>query len=794
MGLGKKYDPAEREAYWKEYWERERVYAYEEPAEGRKRIFSIDTPPPTVSGRMHIGHAYSYSQMDFIARYKRMRGYAVFYPFGTDDNGLATERLVERLKNVRGVSMPRDEFVRLCRETVDDLRPEFVEDWKRIGISADYTLFYSTINPDVIRISQKYFLDLVKKGRVYRKESPILYCPHCRTAIAQVELEDKERESRMVTITFHTTDGHAFPIGTTRPELLPSVVAVFIHPEHPRARELVGKKAVVPLFEQEVPIIADEDVSLEKGTGIVMCATFGDQKDIEWYKQHELPLRISIGKDGRMTELAGPYAGLSVEEAREQIIKDLREKGLVEKEETVRQVVNVHERCGTPIEILHGKQWFIRVLDMKDELKKAGEAFEWHPAWMKSRYDNWVDGLKWDWCISRQRFFGVPFPVWYDKETGEPVYAREDQLPVDPLVDLPEGYTRDQLEPERDVMDTWATSSLTPQIAIELFTGGKYDTYYPETLRPQAHDIISFWLFNTVVRGLIHQQHVPWEHVMISGWVLDPKGRKMSKSKGNVIHPQEVIKEYSADALRYAAAGSKLGEDTPFQWKDVQTGMRTVTKLYNAARFAIMHLEKGRLEEGARHPVDRWILHRAAIARREYIREMDAYKYSHARRIADEYFWHELTEYYIEFVKYRLYDEDDAHARWTLREALFTALQLYAPFMPFITEEVYHAYPFGGEKSIHLTRLEGKPEWVDEAAGVFGDRLKRAVSLLRKAKSEAGKSMKAPVKKAVILLKDVVDEAIPLEEVAREAARIMHVEEITIQQGDEDKLEEIVWA
>ncbi len=795
MVLGKTYVPQEREAYWQDWWEKEGIYHYAPPEDmdggKRKRIFSIDTPPPTVSGKMHIGHAYSYSQMDFIARYKRMRGYHVFYPFGTDDNGLATERLVERLKQVRGVSMPRDEFVKLCRETVDGLRPEFVRDWKRIGISADYQLFYSTINPDVIRISQKYFLDLVRKDRVYRKESPILYCPHCRTAIAQVELEDKEREGIMYTLTFTIRDGQVVPIGTTRPELLSSVVAVFIHPKHPRVKDLVGRKAVVPLFKQEVPIIADESVSLEKGTGIVMCATFGDQKDIEWYKQYGLPLRMSIGMDGRMTRLAGAYAGLTVEEARKKIIADLREAGLIEAEKPVRQVVNVHERCGTPIEILHGKQWFIRILDLKEDLRKAGESFAWHPAWMKNRYDNWVDGLKWDWCISRQRFFGVPFPVWYDTKTGEPIYAKEEQLPVDPLIDLPEGYTREEVEPERDVMDTWATSSLTPQIAIELFADGDFATYFPETLRPQAHDIISFWLFNTVVRGLIHQQQVPWEHVMISGWVLDPKGRKMSKSKGNVIHPQEVIKEYGADALRYAAAGSKLGEDVPFQWKDVQTGLRTVTKLYNAARFALMHLEKGRLEEGAVHPTDVWILHEAADAVRKYVEAMDAFSYSQARRIADDYFWHIFTEYYIEFVKHRLYDKNDPHARWTLREALFIALQVYAPFIPFITEEIYHAYPFRVEKSIHLTRLEEKPSWLNPTIAVYGRFLTQAISLLRKAKSEAGRSMRAPVRHARLVLPNLgggYDKTIE-----EEIRAIMHVKSIIIEKGDDVRLDEITW-
>ncbi len=755
VDIPKRYNPEEREKFWKEFWDKNKIFKYED-VEDKSKIFKIDTPPPTVSGKMHVGHSYSYSQMDFIARYKRMKGFSLFYPFGTDDNGLATERLVEKINNVKGTNMERYEFIELCRKTVDSLREDFVDDWKKIGVSADYNMFYSTINEDVIRISQKYFLDLVKKGKVYRKENPTLFCPNCKTAIAQVELEDLERKSVMNYINFETEDGSKFTIGTTRPELLSSCVAVFINPEHEDADKLAGKKAKVPLFDLEVPIIKDKGALLDKGTGIVMCCTFGDQKDIEWYKQYNLPLRISLNENGTLNSLAGKYEGLKVKEARQKILEDLKSKNLLVKQEEVSQVVNVHERCSTEIEILHSKQWFVKVLDIKEELLKAGSEFKWHPEHMKNRYDNWVKSLKWDWCISRQRFFGVPFPVWYD-ENDNPVFASEEELPVDPLKDKPKSYKGnvESLKPETDVMDTWATSSLTPIIAVELFGNKNFDKYYPFDLRPQAHDIISFWLFNTVVRSLIHKNVVPWNNVTISGWVLDPKGRKMSKSKGNVINPQDVIKKYSSDALRYAASIVKLGDDAPFQEKDVQTGYKTANKIFNAVKFSVSFLKDKKeflnLEE--ENFVDKWILTKLSKTIREYEESFEEFDYSNARRKIDEFFWKYYTDNYIEFIKHRLYEEKDKNVYKTLFETTKKVIQLYAPFMPFVTEEVYHYYNFDDKNSVHKTILQNDiKEYSFEEK--LGDLLMTLIIELRKNKSQNKKSMKAKIKSVILNLKE----------------------------------------
>ncbi|MEM4397877.1 MAG: valine--tRNA ligase, partial [Candidatus Woesearchaeota archaeon] len=595
------YNPKESEQKWQKYWQENNIYSFDANDETRE-LFVIDTPPPTVSGKMHLGHAFSYSQQDFIARYQRMKGKNVFYPFGTDDNGLATERLIEKMKNVKAVKMKRSDFIKLCLDTLEEIRPDFVQDWKNIGMSCDFDLFYSTINDHCRKLSQKSFVDLYKKGREYRKESPTIWCPECQTAIAQVELEDKELDSTFNDIVFKIVDEknnfvENLIIATTRPELLSSCVAVFVHPDDDRYKKYIGKKAKVPLFEHIVPIIADERVSMDKGTGCVMCCTFGDQTDIEWYKAYNLPLRVSITKDGRMTELSGKYKDMKIVDARKEIINDLKNSGLLINQKQIKHNVNVHERCGTPIEILNTKQWFIKYLDLKEDFKKAGLQLKWYPDFMKSRLINWIDGLQWDWCISRQRFFGVPFPVWYCSKCDYEVIADEKNLPVDPietkcpLEKCPRCNSNDFV-PEKDVLDTWATSSITPILAIELVKGTKnYEKLFPMDLRPQAHDIITFWLFNTLVKSQLHRNKNPWKNVMISGWALDPHGKKMSKSKGNVIAPQEMIEKYSADSLRFWAAGSKLGDDLPFQEKDLVTGKKMITKMWNASKFVLMHLK-----------------------------------------------------------------------------------------------------------------------------------------------------------------------------------------------------------
>ena len=435
MDMPKKYDFKEVEPRLMKSWEGEGIYRFQ--VDSKKKIYSVDIPPPTISGRLHMGHAYGDSQQDFFVRYKRMKGFNVLNPFGTDNNGLPTLRLIEKEKNVDSNSMSRKEFIELCNKTIsEEFIPQFIDDAKRLGISADWNLFYSTIDPRSRRISQESFIDLYEKGREYRADAPALWCTECKTTIAQVELEDKEFSSYFNDIKFEV-DGGELVIATTRPELLSACVAVFYNPSDKRYKKLKGKKARVPLFDFEVPIMEDEKVDIEKGTGIVMCCTFGDQTDMEWQKKYKLPIKEAISRDGKLTEISGKYAGLKINEARKKIIEDLKEKEILIKQKKINHAVNTHERCGYPIEIMTSKQWFIKYLDLKEDMVKWGEEIKWYPSYMKNRYDNWIKGLQWDWSISRQIPFGIPFPVWYCEKCSEIILADKDQLPVDPLTDRP---------------------------------------------------------------------------------------------------------------------------------------------------------------------------------------------------------------------------------------------------------------------------------------------------------------------------------------------------------------------
>ncbi len=746
----KEYNIKEIEKKIKNFWEQEKIYKFD--AGSKKPIYSIDTPPPTLSGEMHIGHACSYSQQDFIVRYKRMKGYNIFYPFGTDDNGLPTERLVEKRKGVKSKEMPRTEFIKLCLEFLKQERPKFAQDWKNIGISCDWDLIYSTIDAHSRKISQWSFLDLYKKGRIYRKDAPAMFCPECRTGVAQVEVKDKEINSTFVDIIFKI-DNKNIIISTTRPELLPACVAVFYHPKDKRYN-FKGKKAIVPLFNFEVPILEDKRVDMKKGTGIVMCCTFGDQTDMEWQKAYNLPIKIAIDEKGQMTEIAGKYKGLSIKKAREEIIKDLKKKKLLLKEKPIKHFVNVHERCETEIEFIKSKQWFVKYLDLKKELLKWGGELNWFPKYIRHRYDNWVKGLQWDWLISNQRHFGVPFPVWYCKNCNEVILAKEEQLPVDPLKNkppisqCPKCGSKDFI-PEKDVLNTWFTSSMTPQIAVQLANEEIQKKLFPMSLRPQAHDIISFWLFNTLLKSRLHFKKNPWKDVIISGFVK-LEGEKMSKSKGNIIRPQEVIEEYGADALRYWAASSKLGEDFNYQEKDVITGKKFITKIINAAKFIFINIKDPEYKIKL-YETDRLFLNQLNNLIKEATKNFDSYNYWRAKSEVDNFFWNIFCDNYLELVKARVYngnDEEKKSAYYTLYNSFLAILKLLAPFTPFITEYIYQNYYKKNEKikSIHLTKWPKtfKIKEKKDDKKTF-DLLIGIISKVRKEKSLAKKSMKSKI-------------------------------------------------
>ena len=587
--MANNYDFIQVEEKLKKFWEDNHIYKFDF-TRVNKNVYAIDTPPPYLSGKMHIGHTFSYSQQDFIARFRRMNG-TVFYPFGTDDNGLPTERYVEKENKLKSKSMSRAEFIELCLKTLKEMTPRFIQDYKDLGISCDYDIYYSTINKETQKVSQKHFIDLLNKKRIYKKEFPTLWCPDCQTTIAQAELEDKEENSLFLTLKFKI-DNNDLLIATTRPELLGACVAVFVNPKDKRYKDLVGKNVKVPLFNFEVPIIADESADMEKGTGVLMVCSYGDKYDVEAINRHKLEPRLILGKDGKINQ--GEYKELDVQEARKKSLEDLKKKNLIKEQKEISHIVNVHDKCGCAIEFITTEQWFIKILDIKKKLIEQGKKINWYPEFMFKRYENWVNGLEWDWSISRERHFGIPIPVWECKKCKEIILPKEKELPVDPLqIKNTCPKCGEVAKGEEKVLDTWATSSLTPQIASNLINK---KVNIPFSLRPQAHDIIRTWAFYTITRAYLHEDKLPWKDIMVSGYVT-LGGEKMSKSKGNVIDPRKTLKECGADALRFAAASSKLGNDLDYQEKDLVTGKKFITKLWNASRFVFMNLEDYNGEE-----------------------------------------------------------------------------------------------------------------------------------------------------------------------------------------------------
>lgn len=715
MGLPQRYQAAETERRWQLAWAAARLYEFD-PHDPRP-LFAIDTPPPTVSGEIHIGHVYSYVQAEAMARFWRMQGYNVYYPFGFDDNGLPTERYVEQSRGVRARDLRRGEFIEMCLATSQAVEDRFEQFWKQLGFSVDWRLRYSTIDPQARRIAQWSFLDLYRKGRVYRAQAPNPWCAECQTAIAQAEMDDAERDTTFYTLGFGladdrrpTTDdqqptttieadggrwsaigGRTLSIATTRPELLPACVAVFVHPADARYAELIGRQARVPLFGRGVPILADAAVDPQKGTGAVMCCTFGDATDVAWWKAHSLPLIPLLTRAGRLGPDGGAYAGLTLAEARRSILAELHEQGLLLGQQASRQSVRIHDRCKTPLEILETSQWFIRVIDAKEALLAAGRAITWHPAHMQARYEHWVANLGWDWCISRQRFYGVPFPAWHCDACGAVVLASEAQLPIDPSDAAPPracdcGNTN--LRPDADVMDTWATSSVSPQIAAlrwEDIAGqrqaepigerARATALRPMQLRPQAHDIIRTWAFYTIVKSHYHFGALPWETLMISGHGLDPSGRSIHKSLGNApIAPGALIARHGADAVRYWTCNGSVGADQSIDEATMKQGARLITKLWNAARFIELQIEDCGLRidetnlqsesynlQWSDRALLSWLQQLVARATASF----RAYEYAAALEATERFFWNTFCDNYLEWAKGRLYDGSPAES--TLR-------------------------------------------------------------------------------------------------------------------------------
>ncbi len=827
------YDHKAREKHWQEHWVAAGTYHFHDDLP-REQTFVIDTPPPTVSGVLHMGHIFSYTQADFVARYQRMSGKDVFYPMGFDDNGLPTERLVEKTKNVRGNSMPRADFVALCREVVKDAEEEFRHLFKSAALSVDWRQEYQTISDEVQKLSQASFLDLLKKGEAYRDFRPTYWDWVDQTAIAQAEIENKEMPGVMNEIEFELTPSplvgegwgegklstheivetapspRPLPQGerekiiimTTRPELLGACVAVMYHPEDPNAAKYKGKHAITPLFGVKVPMIADEAVEREKGTGLVMCCTFGDDTDKEWWRKYKLPLRALLGKDGRL-DFAGELfvdsfgditppshadlQGLKPKQANAKIIELLQAAGALLKQTPMVHTVKCAERSGTPIEIIPTHQWFIRIVDKKEALLARGAECAWNPEYMRIRLNQWIEGLKEDWCISRQRFFGVPFPIWEIMERGEMriVAATEAQLPIDPLASPPPGYTYTTRHENpaffkgtnnatgeeviicasTDVMDTWATSSITPQLSAKSLAPNKL---FPADIRPQAHEIIRTWAFYTIVKAHLHANTIPWKQLMISGWCLAADKTKMSKSKGNVVTPVALIEEKGTDAVRYWASTSRLGTDTAFSEDLLKIGRKLVGKLWNASNFASINLGdiegtpttaildtgKGTIKD----TLDLWILSRLNQCIKKATQEFERFEYCDARVAIEDFFWNDFCDNYLELAKARAYGESAGNrqsALYTLYHCLDGILRLFAPFVPHITEELYsHIF---ADRYAETGSIHARGQWpkaadypYDASAELSGMAAVDILNVIRKAKSEANVSIKFPVEKVEI--------------------------------------------
>jgi len=751
--LENKYNFSINEKKWQDYWFENDIYKFEEGS--NKKVYSIDTPPPTVNGKIHMGHLSSYMHIETVARHHRMLGENVYFPFGFDDNGLPTERYVEKVIKKKAYELPRETFVNICLDETKKLEDEFFDLYKSAGFSCNLKTHYSSIAPRTQKISQHSFLELYKKGKIYHAEAPALWCTECRTACAQSELEDKDIESTFNYLKFYISGTDEYVVvATTRPEMLCGVVCVFINPNDEKNKHLLNKKLIVPHFGFEVEVLTDELVDLEKGSGIVMCCTFGDNVDKEWQRKHNLPIKECFTADGKMTALAKEFEGMSILGCRKCVLDKLKEEDLLIKQESITHAVSTHDRCGTPIEIAVKKQWFIDVLSHKDELYKAGMDCNWYPKTMRARYLNWVENLSWNWCISRQRYFGIPFPVWFCKNCGKLKMAEVEDLPVDPLKDMPKTPCEcgcNEFVGETDVMDTWATSSLTPQISTDMRTGlGLDDTMIPMNLRPNAHDNIRVWDFYTIVKSLYHFNKLPWSDLMISGYVTSPDGSKLAKSKANSANsPQDIIKTYSADVTRYWANNMTLGKDTAFSLVEFDNGKKLVNKLWNASKFVLSFLEGYTPKECELEIMDKWLIEKYKDLHDRYMKYLAKYEIALALNELEKFFW-SFCDNYVELVKRRLYNPDVygegacESAKYACYHVLLGMLKMFSPVIPHITEEIYMSYfaELEGKKSIHISGYLDLGNDIDKDLIAKGDKVLDIVALVRQFKSENKVSLK----------------------------------------------------
>jgi valyl-tRNA synthetase len=809
--LPKHFEAAEAEHRWDEAWQKGGIYHWDPVS--RAETFVVDTPPPTVSGSLHIGHAFSFSQTDMVARFQRMRGKNVYYPMGWDDNGVPTERRVQNLFHVRcDPTLPRDplhrleplaekaperkapprvisrpDFIDLCARATAEDEKAFLEVWRRMALSVDWRTEYTTIDRRSRQLAQLSFWDLFQKGHLYVSDAPFMWDVDFQMAVAQAEVEDRDKAGAYHDIRFGVEGSErSFVISTTRPELLAACVGVTAHPDDARYRDLFGKRALTPLFRVPVPIFPSPKADPEKGSGILMVCTFGDATDVEWWRDQGLALRQLIGKNGRLAPVSfgsetfpsrdaeaanrfyAELGGKTIPQARRRVVELLRDPAsaatgagaaLCGEPRPVQHSVRFYEKGDSPLEFLPTRQWFVRLLDKKEQLLAKGAEIVWHPDHMKKRFEDWTQNLAYDWCISRQRYFGVPIPVWYPlgadgaPDYARPIVAAPETLPVDPMTDAAPGYTEAQrgtpggFAGEADIFDTWFTSSLTPQIG----SGWRLDPdrharLFPADLRPQAHEIIRTWAFYTIAKALLHENQVPWRHVAISGWILDPERKKMAKSFGNVVTPLPVVEQHGADTVRYWAGSARLGVDTAFDENVLRVGKRLTTKLWNASKFV---LTQSGPAGAISSELDRAFAAELAALAARATQDFERYEHADVLKAVESFFWTRFTDTTLELVKARARGEDAAgraSAVATLRLGLDVLLRLFAPFLPYVTEEIW-SWAFAGEKgqaSIHRAPWPGPADFAQLRAPADAGSLDVAIACLaaiNKAKADAEVSM-----------------------------------------------------
>jgi valyl-tRNA synthetase len=806
--LPKHFDPAAAEKKWDEVWQATGIYHYD-PARPRGETFVVDTPPPTASGSLHPGHMFSYTHTDIAVRFHRMLGQNVFYPMGWDDNGLPTERRVQNHYHIRcdpnapyepGLRLEpatarqakeparrvsRPNFIELCYDVTGADERSYKELWRRLGLSVDWRQEYQTIDDHCRRIAQRSFRELYEQGEVYTSEAPTMWDVDFQTAVAQAEAEDRSVAGAFHDLEFGVEGGGRLVVATTRPELLPACVGVTAHPDDARYRALFGRRAITPLFRVPVPIFASELADPEKGTGILMVCTFGDATDVLWWREQRLALRQLVGRNGRLVavrfgspgfesldaEAANRFyaelAGKPVAGARRAVVELLRRPEgsasgggppLQGEPRPIQHVVKFFEKGDRPLEFVPTRQWFVRLLDKKAALLEKGARIQWHPPYMGKRYADWTENLAHDWCVSRQRYFGVPIPVWYPLDAeGRPDYARplvaeRERLPVDPTTDVPSGYAAEQrgrpggFAADPDIFDTWFTSSMTPQISSHWGSDPvRHAALFPADLRPQSHDIIRTWAFYTIAKALVHENQVPWHHVAVSGFVLDPERKKMSKSKGNVVTPIPLIEQYGSDAIRYWAGNARLGVDIALEEQVFKVGKRLVTKLFNAAKFVLQQTAEVRPIAAE---LDRAFAGELRALCERATRHFEAYDEAHALMETEGFFWSRFTDTYLELAKQRARGDDPAErgsAVAALRLGLSVLLRLFAPFLPYITEEVW-SWAFAketGQPSIHRAPWPGAADLAGIAPPADAGSLQLAIDALaaiHRAKADAAVS------------------------------------------------------